>query len=570
MDEVKKDAVDMPEKFQLSIQQRRQRILGVFFILFFVGIAGRLFWIQVVSNEDYTKKAVSQRFDYEKLGIDRGGIFDRNMIPLTDRKLRKYIKLNKFVNTKEISLDTIAKAAGVTKEEIVNIIDNIEETVEIKAKDFKNPYLEMLEKSRVNGVKVIEKKERYSDDTLARHVIGYIGKSDLKGKMGIEKSMDGILKLGRADIIATIVGSTKTTIPGLGVRKITPKSDDETYALNLTLDYHIQKIVEDVLDTNRVIGSTIVMEVNSGDILAMASTPNYDQNNIGKYLDSENKELVNKAIGQYDLGSIFKTIVAAAAIENNVIDPNEKFVCEGEIEVNNSIVKCATYSTHEDKEMSFQEAFGYSCNTTFVKVGMKVGAQKILEMARRMGFGEKQCNELLEEKTGNVPSAQDEGIGNISIGQGKIQVTPLQVTTMMNAIASNGLKYNPSIIDKVTIASKTGTTESKYQRGEAQPVLKPAVVNQLKEMLHHVTVAGTGKQAAMEEFGGSSGKTSSAETGIQSGEIIHGWFSGFVPADYPRYTITVFVYNGKSGGKAAAPLFKEIATRIFTEYKPLK
>ncbi len=100
-------------------------------------------------------------------------------------------------------------------------------------------------------------------------------------------------------------------------------------------------------------------------------------------------------------------------------------------------------------------------------------------------------------------------------------------------------------------------------------VLNTSTVNKLKEILQEVTKTGTGKQANLDAFGGSSGKTSSAETGIKSGEIVQGWFAGFVPSDKPKYAITVFVYDGKSGGKVAAPIFREIAYKIFTEYKPV-
>ncbi|HYE10821.1 MAG TPA: penicillin-binding transpeptidase domain-containing protein, partial [Patescibacteria group bacterium] len=328
------------------------------------------------------------------------------------------------------------------------------------------------------------------------------------------------------------------------------------------------KIVENVLKENEINGSAVVMDIKTGEILAMASTPDYEPNNVGDYLNSKNDELMNKAIAAYDLGSIFKTIVAAAAIENNIIEDGETFICERQIESNNSIIKCATYSSHENRPITLEEAFALSCNTTFVKIGTRLGADKILDMAKRMGFSEKQCSELLEEKPGYLPTAREEGIGNISIGQGKIQVTPLQVTTMMAAIANNGIKNMPSIVNSV-VDSDSGTTIQTMSRSKPAMVLNTSTVSVLKEMLNAVTTTGTGKQANLDDFGGSSGKTSSAETGIKSGEVLHGWFAGFVPSDKPQYAITVFVYDGKSGGKAAAPIFKKIAYQIFTEYKPV-
>jgi cell division protein FtsI/penicillin-binding protein 2 len=420
----------------------------------------------------------------------------------------------------------------------------------------------------VKGVSILEKKIRYSEESLARHVIGYIGKSDLNGVMGIEKSMNNILVQDGGERIVAIVDSHKNVIPSLGFRKVETNGEDVKLGIKLTLDFHIQKIVEDVLKENEINGSAVIMDIKSGDILAMASTPDFEPNNVGNYLNSKNDELMNKAIAAYDLGSIFKTIVAAAAIENNFIEEGETFICEGQIESNNKVIKCATHSSHENRPITFEEAFALSCNTTFVKVGTRVGADKILEMAKRMGFSEKQCSELLEEKPGYLPTVREEGIGNISIGQGKIQVTPLQVTAMMATIANNGIKNMPSIVDSV-VDSDSGTTIQTMSRSKPAMVLNTSTVSPLKEMLQAVTTEGTGKQANMDDFGGSSGKTSSAETGIKSGDVLHGWFAGFVPSDKPQYAITVFVYDGKSGGKAAAPIFKKIAYRIFTEYKPV-
>lgn len=552
------------------LDQKRHRALGVFFLLTFLAIAARLFYIQVLQNEIYLKKAVSQRLKYEKNAIDRGQIYDKNMIPLTDRRLAKYITINGTIADKETTAKMIAKASGLTEEQVMQLIENRDGEIEIEAKDFSNPYLDMLERNRIMNVSVDLKWVRYSEVPLASHVVGYIGKSDSQGKMGIEKSMDYLLKQGGAEVIATVVGSTKTRISGLGIRFVEPKYEDERYGIQLTLDYHIQRIVEEVLRNNHIDGSIIVMDVRNGDILAMASAPDFDQRNVGQYLTSENNELVNKAIYPYDLGSIFKTVVAAAAIENNITLENETFLCEGEIESNNSSIKCSTFDNHKERPITFKEAFALSCNTTFVKLGTRLGPEKILEMAKRMGFSQKQCNELLEEKAGFIPEVKDEGIGNISIGQGKIQVTPLQVTTMMAAIANNGVKHFPSIVNKLIVINRDGTTTQEWPRSKPEVILKTSTLRPLKEMLREVTLSGTGKQAAEEELGGSSGKTSTAETGIQSGDIIHGWFAGYAPAESPRYAITVFVYNGKSGGKAAAPLFKEVTQKILTEYKPIK
>lgn len=560
--------IENQEPYKLTIIQKRLKALGILFLLFFALILGRLFWIQVVKSENYLTRAADQRQYEFQSSTARGQIFDRNMIPFTDRELKKFIAITEYVTDKSDTAEVVARAAGISKEEVLEMIEDNNSTVEIKTKDFSNKDIEAIEKGMVKGVSILEKKIRYSDESLARHVIGYINKSDLNGIMGLEKSMNSILAQDGGERIVAIVDSHKNVIPSLGFRKVEIKGENEKLGLKLTLDFHIERIAESVLKDNNINGCVVIMDIKTGDILGMASTPDFDPNNVGDYLSSKNDELMNKAIAAYDLGSIFKTIVAAAAIENNIITEEETFLCEGQIEVNNSIIKCSSYSSHENRPITINEAFALSCNTTFVKIGTRVGAEKILDMAKRLGFSEKQCNELLEEKPGYLPTAREDGIGNISIGQGKIQVTPLQVTTMMAAIANNGILNMPVIIDSI-VDSESGKTIQTLSRSKPTLVLNISTINALKEMLHSVTTVGTGKQANLDDFGGSSGKTSSAETGIKSGEIVQGWFAGFVPSDKPKYAITVFVYDGKSGGKVAAPIFREIAYKIFTEYKPI-
>jgi penicillin-binding protein 2 len=557
------------EAYKLTIVQKRLKSLSILFLLFFGVILVKLFWIQVVKSESYLARAADQRQYEFQSSVARGQIFDRNMIPFTGRELKKFIAITEYVTDKSATAEVVARAAGITKDEVLKMINSSNKPIEFETKEFSNKDIEAIEKGMVKGVSILEKKMRYSKDSLARHVIGYINKSDLNGIMGIEKSMNSILAQDGGERIVAIVDSHKNVIPSLGFRKVEIKGENVKLGLKLTLDFHIEKIVENVLKDHDINGSVVIMDIKTGDILAMASTPDFDPNDVGNYLNSKNDELMNKAVSAFDLGSIFKTIVAAAAIENGIVPEEETFLCEGEIEVNNSFIKCATYSTHENRPITLKEAFALSCNTTFVKVGTRVGAEKILEMAKRLGFSEKQCNELLEEKTGYIPTAQEDGIGNISIGQGKIQVTPLQVTTMMAAIANNGIMNMPAIIDSV-IDSESGNTIQTLSRSKPNMVLNISTVNTLKEMLQGVTTIGTGKQANLDDFGGSSGKTSSAETGIKSGEIVQGWFAGFVPSEKPKYAITVFIYNGKSGGKVAAPIFREIAYKIFTEYKPAK
>ncbi|HWR61176.1 MAG TPA: penicillin-binding transpeptidase domain-containing protein [Clostridia bacterium] len=545
----------------MIIHKKRLRIIGIAFIILYALVLCRLFYIQVYMGKNYSEKAVRQRMVYIPISTNRGIIYDRNMIPITDREVRKVvIAYPAFVFDKEAAVETISKACGISKETVEKKMEGTLDTVEFTCEIGQNDYLSIIDSGRIKGVIAVEKRLRYSVSDLARHVVGYIGKTDKIGQMGIEKSMNSYLESSGSDSIAAVVDSGRNIIRGLGFRKVEAPEDGVSYSLKLTLDYHIQRIIEDIMDRNSIEGSIVVMDIRNGDILGISSKPDFDQDNVDKYLKSSGNELINKSVWQFDLGSIFKTVVAAAALEGGHVNPAEKYKCEGYIDVGSSRIKCSTYSTHKDREIDMKEAFALSCNSTYIQIGMKTGAQEILDMAEKLGFGQKLCFTIPEEKPGYIPTVQEDGIGNISIGQGKIQATPLQVTSMMATIANNGIRNDPQLVE--SLITDKGLTVKKMERSRPQIVLNPVTSKYLKEMLHEVTVSGTGKQANMEEHGGSCGKTSSAQTGIDEGEVVHGWFSGFVPYEKPQYAITVFIYNGQSGGRTAAPIFKEVATEI--------
>ncbi len=549
----------------ILIHKKRLQIIGLLFIAAYGLLLCRLFYIQVYMGKHYSERVVRQRMVHIPISSNRGIIYDRNMIPITDREARKVvIAYPDYVYDKKTAIETISKACGIQREDVEKKMDSAD-TAEFICETEQNEYLSLIESGRIRGVIAVEKRLRYADDNIARHVVGYIGKTDKTGQMGIEKSMNSYLESRGSDSIAAVVDSGKNIIRGLGFRKVEAAGDGVSYSLKLTLDYHIQNIIETAMEKNGVEGSIVVMDVKSGDILGMASKPDFDQGNVDKYLKSSGNELINKSIWQFDLGSIFKTVVAAAAIEGGYVNPENRYKCQGYADVGSSRIKCSTYKTHEDREINMKEAFALSCNSTFIQIGTATGAENILEMAGRLGLGQKLCFTIPEEKAGYIPSAQEDGIGNISIGQGKIQVTPLQVTCMMAAIANNGIRNDPQMVD--SLITEKGLTVKKLERSRPQIVLNPITSKLLKDMLHEVTVTGTGKQANMDEYGGCCGKTSSAQTGINEGEVVHGWFAGFVPYEKPKYAITVFIYNGQSGGGAAAPLFKEVASQILTTVK---
>jgi penicillin-binding protein 2 len=415
------------------------------------------------------------------------------------------------------------------------------------------------------GVMVVKDIERYDPESKARHLIGYIDNSDGVGRSGLEKLYESYLSAEGETAIAAMVDGSKRLIPGLGYKMVNGGQGSRSYGLQLTIDYHIQKAAEAAMDRSEIHGAVVVLDAESGGLLAMVSRPNYEQQNVGKYLDGQRGELLNKAFQQYNLGSIFKTVVSAAALEDGRINPFETIHCPGYIEVGSLKVKCSSYDEGGHGDLNIFEAYARSCNTFFIELGQRIGGKSITEMARRFGLGSIIGINPMEEQTGLIPREESiyrSDLCNISIGQGDILVTPLQVAAMTSIIANNGVYKKPYVVKGLVDGS--GKRIAVEPPEKPQKIISPFVAMEIRKMMEMVVDDGTGTMAALPGFGGAAGKTSSAQTGqrMDGREVLHAWFTGYVPRLYPKYVITVLVENGRSGGSVAAPVFRDIAQRI--------
>ncbi|HHW56724.1 MAG TPA: penicillin-binding protein 2 [Clostridia bacterium] len=529
-------------------KDKRITFLKVLLSILIMALVGRLFYIQIIKGEFYSQKALEQKIRSFKILDKRGEIYDRNMIPFTDRDYKEYIfAIPKMLSEKEKAAKIISEIAEVNYEEVLNSLKSAKGYVKYEGKFNSNYKLPI-------GVFKLALPERYSHNSLARHVIGYLGDK----KMGLEDTFDEILNSKGEDSIAVFTdGNRNDYIKGLGVRLRT--SGKQVLGVKTTLDYHIQKVVENVLDKHKIDGAVVVLDVKTGDILAMASRPNFDQNNIQAYLDSSNEEFINKAVCGYPPGSIFKIIVAAAALEYGKVNLEDTFYCSGSYDINGVVFHDFKGESHGI--INIVKGFAVSCNTTFIKIGQITGAKNILEMARKFGI-ESDDGLPIPEQIGRLPKLFDTygaGIGNLSIGQGEVLMTPLQAADITATIANEGVRNVPQLA--TAIVDEEGKEIKKLSQKKSYRVISERTAKILKEMMRQVVVdpEGTGKKA--ETIYGSAGKTGSAEVSKEL-NIYHAWFIGFVPYDNPKYAISIFVKNGDTGGTKAAPLFREIAEEI--------
>lgn len=544
-----------------SDSPKAKRLLTIFCVtaLILCMLTLRLFYIQIIKGEEYGKKAFEQWFRVTETIADRGTIYDTNRRPLTNKTKENYLILDPGFNLNEKNMDIIIGLTGLNKEEISNKISKDKKTEFLIENYDESLIKDML---RSVGVATIERSKRYAEGGLASHVIGYINKSKNNGVSGLEKSFDEELIENREKMIGAILDAHNRIIPGYGYILI---ESDEVLKKNIitTLDSNIQNICEAELDKNNYIGSVVVLDSKSGDILAMVSRPNFNQDNIGAHLDSNENELYNKAVQiSYPPGSVFKIVVAAALLENDVIDLDDKLLCEGYEMLGVNMIKCNSYERGGHGELNFEDAFTLSCNSIFIKAAQALGGEKLLEMAEKCGIGKKTGIKIEEETGGILPSSdyvRGPGIGNIAIGQGTVEVTPLQVARFTNIIANDGIDVGVRLVKG--LEDNNGKTLKEFNDKEINRVISSDTASKIKKMMRKVVKEGTGKRAKI-EGAESYGKTGSAEAVGKNGETVHAWFTGFFLGKKSEYVVTVIVEEKGSGGKIATPLFSDIAKKM--------
>ncbi|MBU5677982.1 penicillin-binding protein 2 [Alkaliphilus sp. MSJ-5] len=534
-------------------------IRGMSFCIF-IGLIVRLFYIQVIKYDFYNAEVIKQRQISIPVDSGRGLILDRNFIPLTDRIEQKVAIIfpQHFVaNASNVLF--LQEITGKEYEELFNKVKNSKYTLEFSVKDDLN----WNDRRFINtkGLFIVNKRIRHDSNGFLNHVIGYINQVDLRGMSGIEGAMDGVLSGNTGKSLIATLDGRKKFLPGEGY--VVASTNNKSQNLRLTIDYHIQKIAEEVIDESSMPGSVIVSDIQTGEILGMVSRPNFDSGNISYHLKSRGDELYNKAIQMaFPPGSIFKIVVAIEALRQNPLYADEIFECLGYESVGEIEIKCSSYDKGGHGQITMDRAFAESCNCVFIQLAQRIGAGNIINMAEQLGFNNIVDIGLMEENSGNLPSGNDllgPAYGNIAIGQGQILATPLQVNQLTQLIANNGLKKSLYIMED--IVDNDYVTLKKSNIAKEQQVLDSELAKKLKLWMEKVMLEGSGRH--VEEFSNiTAGKTGSAESVENGQEVVHAWFTGYYPTNTPKYAVTIFIQNGRSGGGVAVPIFRKIVEKM--------
>lgn len=547
-----------------------ERIRFVFLICIFILIAIiiKVFYIQVFTYEKLNNLAESLWSRELPIKADRGLIVDRNGEALASNitTVSLVVVPGQIKDPERVAKDL----SDILKSDYKDMLSHVTKSTSIervhpegRRLDFE--IAEKINKLNYDGVYLLKESKRYYPyESVLSHVLGYVG-IDNQGLSGIELYYD--------DYLTGADGAIKYFSDGKGNKlELTEIYEAPTpgVTLALTIDMRLQMAVENELDN--VVSKyspeqalIMAMDPKTGEILAMASRPNFNNNEYQKY----SNEVINRNLPiwmTYEPGSTFKIITLSAALEEKTINLFEDtFHDSGAIEVDGAVIHCWKHGGHGSQKMI--EVVENSCNPGFVKIGQTLGTDKLMSYINNYGFGNKTGVDLNGESSGILFKPENMGpveLATTSFGQG-ISVTPLQQIRAVSAAINGGKLYTPHIVGSFQ-ESETGSIIKKVEPNIEKQVISEETSKLVRHALESVVANGSGKNAYIENYR-VGGKTGTAQK-VKDGKYMDGnyilSFIGFLPADDPEVIVYVAVDNPKGvtqyGGVVSAPIAKSVLT----------
>ena len=585
----------------------KQRLISTVLIAVaaFVILFARLFYLQLVEGERLRLLSVNNRIRLQNIDPSRGLIFDRNGVRIADNRpaFNVYITLK---DAKPVA-KTLEKLASYTDFPITELQEKIKRN---KGRGAYKPILIRPDISRdilaaievhkfdLPGITVnVKPRRHYLDRHGAAHLVGYLSEINAKelkagkhpgcrsgdfiGKFGVEKAHENYLRGHH--------GGRQVEVDARGrvIRPLKTVAARPGHNLILTLDQQVQARAEMMLAGKA--GAAVALEPDTGRILALASSPAFNQNAFVDGMSGEqwralnsnpDDPMVNKAIqGTYPPASTYKIVTAIAGLEEGVIDENTTFHCPGYFKLGDRVFRCWKKGGHG--KVNVVQALEQSCDVFFYQVGLKLGIDRLAWHARACGLGGPTGIKLDREKAGLIPTAawkkgrfgipwQRGETLSVAIGQGYNLVTPLQMAVLTAAIANGGTRYRPTILDRIETAAGERLYENTPEIA-GRMSMNPATLALVREGLFNVVQGEAGTARRIRTKGGSiSGKTGTAqvvalksEEEEAAAEVLdrhkdHAWFVAYAPSESPQIAVAVIVEHGGHGSSAAAPIAKEM------------
>jgi penicillin-binding protein 2 len=583
-------------------------------VIVFVFLAGSFWFVQGLQADKYRSLSEANALREIVMPAKRGLIMDRNGKILADNQPAYLLTIDRVLlkplikndpNHKAKLFAFISQVLGIPPAEVQARFDKgaavggmhpipmgedlgMEQVAALQAQSVLFPELNVDPVQRRN----------YPYATMAAHVMGFIGEAtekdlaqrkdlklgDLIGKRGVELMYDNYLR-GKDGAQYWEYDSKGRRLGEYKPSRKEPVAGDNIY---LTLDFELQRRAEQYFIENEFVGAAVALDPRNGEVLAMVSSPAYNPNVYSRRITPDVYKTVqsnpfkielNRAIqGLYSPGSVFKTVMATAGLTEHVIGPSTSFYCGGSAVFFGRRFRCYYKPGHGD--VSVERGIKVSCDIFFYNTGARLTIDKIAQYAKNLGFGQVSQIDLDGEKGGIVPSTQwaaekqhrkwypSETI-SVSIGQGPLIVTPLQVANMMAAIANGGTVYRPHVVRTIEHAPRDGKVERLKVATQVLHAnkLEADAIQHVRRGLWDVVNedGGTGSNARIPGLD-VSGKTGTVQVIAQHGWVKteglpfkdkdHAWFASFAPRDNPQMVVVVFVEHGGHGGVDAAPLAK--------------
>ena len=609
-----KDIENIEERDDASLDLLKKRLLGVAIIVVFsfVVIVLRLWNLQITEGSEYEKRSYGNRVRIRQIAAPRGHILDRNGREIvTNRPSFDVLLLQEDSRDLGDVLKRLAPILGVDVSDLwakVRDASSNPRYMPVRLKEDVDwqtlAYLENHNRD-FSGVRIeVQPVRVYHYDDLAANTIGYLGAiskkeldeadksiysgEDIIGKKGIEKLREKDLRGQK--------GQSFSEVDAKGfeqkqLKTVEPLSGNE---IRLTLDVDLQQIAESYMAAGEKSGAVVVMEVNTGRVLAAVSAPSIrikefiggiSQDEWKALLDDSKHPLINKVVqATYPPGSTYKMVTALAGLAKGVIDENTGFYCPGSYTFGNRTYKCWRHSGHG--AVSLNRAIGESCDVFFYQVGLRVGVDSLAEYAQKLGLGLKTGVEMEYEKEGLTPTKkwklknrkakwQDGETLSVAIGQGYNLTSPLQICLMTSALANGGKVYKPKLVEQVVNIE-----------GAIIENFKPEIVSQVNGLDKYFKLIRKGMEEVVQGKSGTArnvaieglriaGKTGTAQVvrlaqyrGLKEAAIPyefrdHAWFTCYAPADNPEIAVTVLVEHGLHGGSGAGPIARAVLNQYF-------
>jgi penicillin-binding protein 2 len=599
---------EVPPEFRY----RTQLLLGVVSVIF-VLLFCRLLFLQVIDGERYTYLSENNRVRLKKVPGTRGMVFDtRGQLMVDSRPSFDLLFVPEDAPDPKRTLSRLARYLGRDEEALVEALqeDKFRAPFQeiVLGKDVDWPTVVVVESHQLElpGVNLRTRPRRsYLESGMAAHLLGYLGEigprqlklqkakgysmGDEIGQFGLERRWEEFLR-GQS-------GGQQVEVDALGrrVRVLHEVEDVPGYNVMLTLDKDIQQTAYEAMQGKE--GAIVALDVHSGAVLALVSMPVFDPNVFARGVTSEEwrslttdrlHPLNNRAIqGQYPPGSTFKIVLTVAALEEGAVQPDTHLGCGGSMAFGNRVFRDWKKEGHGSVDL--HRGIVQSCDVYFYQVGQRLGVDRIAKYARALGLGEKTGIALDDEKGGLIPDSEWKKrrygqpwfpgeTPSISIGQGYVSVTPLQMANMMATVANGGTLYRPWFVRKVE--SLDGAVIREYGPEEIRTIpLKESTLQNLRTALADVVNSGEGTGgAAKSQVVQIAGKTGTAQVAEMKGATVksenlaylirdHAWFVSYAPAEKPEIAVVVLVEHGGHGGAAAAPMAKKVIEKYMSVHK---